>query len=106
MPPDGPGAEVEPLRHVLVGEPLGHQPEDLGLASGPVNVALPSVRQRKTDPARFGRVLAISVSLNVAGFPLGSAAVGPLLGASITPGVVFAAAACALAGLLTYVTVR
>ena len=74
----------------------------VGLVGGPVDVALLSLRQRKTDPARFGRVLAISMGLNVAGFPLGSAASGPLLEASVALGLVFAATTCALAGLLAY----
>jgi MFS family permease len=54
-----------------------------GLASGPIDVALLSLRQRRTDPSQLGRVLAISISLNIAGSPVGSAIAGVLAGWSL-----------------------
>ena len=42
-----------------------------GALGGPIDVGLLSLRQRRTEPSQFGRVLAVSMSLNVIGFPLG-----------------------------------
>ena len=78
----------------------------LGLVGSPVDVALLSLRQRKTERAKLGRVLAISMSLNLAGFPLGSAISGPLIAASLALGLAFAAAVCALAAVLALVAVE
>jgi predicted MFS family arabinose efflux permease len=50
-----------------------------GFVAGPIDVGLLTLRQRHTDPAQLGRVLSVSISLNTAGFPLGSAIAGPLI---------------------------
>jgi MFS family permease len=50
-----------------------------GAAGGAIDVGMFSLRQRQTDPAWYGRAFAVSMSLNWAGSPLGSAAAGPLL---------------------------
>jgi MFS family permease len=63
-----------------------------GLVAGPIDVGLLTLRQRRTDPAQLGRVLAVSISLNMAGLPLGSALAGLLITRS-------PAATFALAGL-------
>jgi len=52
----------------------------LGLATGPFDVTLFTVRQRRTDPAWMGRAFAVSMALNFVGFPIGSA-----LGGAIVP---------------------
>jgi predicted MFS family arabinose efflux permease len=44
-----------------------------GLANGPLNVTMFSVRQRATNPGWLGRVIAISGSINLLGTPVGSA---------------------------------
>jgi MFS family permease len=77
----------------------------LGLANGPADIALFSMRQRRTDPAWYGRAFAVSMSLNFAGTPLGSAASGPLIhfGTSLAIGV--AAGIVVLAALLTPVLI-
>ena len=68
-----------------------------GLAAGPVDVALMTLRQRRTAPAWYARVLVLSMSLNVAGMPLGAALAGQL--APFSRAIAFAAAAlAALAG--------
>jgi MFS family permease len=51
----------------------------IGLSMGPVDVALFSLRQRATEVAWFGRAMAVSMSLNYSGNPIGSALTGPLL---------------------------
>jgi len=50
-----------------------------GLANGPFDVSMFSLRQRRTDPAWFGRAFAISMGVNWAGTPIGSAISGPLI---------------------------
>lgn len=50
-----------------------------GLVAGTINVALVTLRQRRTDPENLGRIISISMALNMAGFPLGSAAAGMLI---------------------------
>ena len=55
----------------------------LGVAMGPFDVVLFTVRQRRTDPAWLGRAFAVSMSLNFIGFPVGSALGGALAAASV-----------------------
>jgi predicted MFS family arabinose efflux permease len=55
----------------------------LGLASGPIDIGLFALRQRRTDPRWFGRIFAVSMSLNFAGMPVGSALAGPVVEQSI-----------------------
>jgi MFS family permease len=52
----------------------------IGLATGPFDVVLFTLRQRRTDPAWLGRAFAVSMSLNFIGFPIGSA-----LGGAVAP---------------------
>jgi MFS family permease len=51
-----------------------------GLLNGPLDVALFTLRQRRTDPAWLGRAFAVSMSLNFAGYPIGAAIGGALVG--------------------------
>lgn len=62
----------------------------LGVVSGPTNVVMFTLRQRRTDPQLFGRAFAVSMSLNYAGNPLGSALAGAVIPISLE-----AALACA-----------
>jgi MFS family permease len=52
----------------------------IGLATGPFDVVLFTLRQRRTDPAWLGRAFAVSMSLNFIGFPVGSA-----IGGAVAP---------------------
>jgi len=54
-----------------------------GAAGSVINVGIFALRQRRTDPAWFGRAFAVSMSLNFAGAPIGAALSGPLLEHSI-----------------------
>jgi len=65
-----------------------------GLA-GPIDVAVLTLRQRRTDPGQLGRVMAVSMSLNMCGTPIGAAIGGILLTHSITATFI----AAALAGI-------
>jgi MFS family permease len=54
-----------------------------GAGMGPGDIGLFSLRQRKTDPAWFGRAFAVSMNLNFTGVPIGSAIAGPLVALSV-----------------------
>ena len=56
----------------------------VGFMQGPVDVGTLTLRQRVTDPAWLGRSLAVSMSLNLCGLPIGAAIGGWL--ASYAPG--------------------
>jgi MFS family permease len=73
-----------------------------GFLSGPTDVGLLTLRQRRTDPAFLGRVLAVSMSLNICGLPIGSALGGVL--AAYGDQALFAAAASA--SVLAAITCR
>ncbi|KVN16787.1 MFS transporter [Burkholderia sp. MSMB1588] len=72
-----------------------------GMAAGPVDVALLTLRQRRTAPRQLGRVMSVSMSLNVAGFPVGSAIAGMLIDTSSSVALMAAAIASAIAALAT-----
>jgi MFS family permease len=55
----------------------------VGAMEGPIDVGALTLRQRRTDPAELGRVLSVSMSLNMAGGPLGSALAGVLVAWSL-----------------------
>lgn len=50
-----------------------------GFLNGPLDVALFTLRQRRTDPAWMGRAFAVSMALNFSGYPIGAAIGGSLL---------------------------
>ena len=68
-----------------------------GATGSVINVGIFALRQRRTDPAWFGRAFAVSMSLNFAGVPIGSALSGPLLEHSIALPLLLGAAITALA---------
>lgn len=51
-----------------------------GLLNGPMDIALFTLRQRRTDPAWMGRAFTVSMNLNFSGVPIGAAVAGGLLG--------------------------
>src|SRR5213078_4676840 len=55
----------------------------VGMANGPFDVVLFTLRQRRTEPAWFGRAFAISMSVNWIGTPIGSALAGPVIAWSL-----------------------
>jgi len=56
----------------------------LGIAVAPFDIALFTLRQRRTHVTWIGRAFAVSMALNFAGQPIGSALAGPLIGYSLT----------------------
>ena len=63
-----------------------------GAAGSLINVGIFGLRQRRTDPAWFGRAFAVSLSLNYAGQPIGSAIAGPVIERSPTIALLYGAA--------------
>jgi predicted MFS family arabinose efflux permease len=77
-----------------------------GLANGPMDIAMFTLRQRRTDPAWMGRAFTVSMNLNFSGFPIGAAITGVML--TIWPvevAIVFGVAANALGAILGYVLI-
>jgi MFS family permease len=72
----------------------------LGVATGPFDVTLFTVRQRRTDPAWMGRAFAVSMSLNFVGFPVGSAIGGALVPISLEAALAAAILANVIGALL------
>jgi hypothetical protein len=71
----------------------------MGAVSGPMDVAMFTLRQRRTDPAWMGRAFAISMAFNFAGWPVGAALAGWLASFSIEAAVVMGVVA-AVAGTI------
>src|SRR5215469_187463 len=76
-----------------------------GASAAPMDLGLFALRQRRTDPAWFGRVIAVSMSLNYAGSPVGSALAGPLLAHSLALALLLAAAASALGIVMPFIVI-
>jgi len=77
-----------------------------GLLNGPMDIAMFTLRQRRTDPAWMGRAFTVSMNLNFSGFPIGAALAGAML--SIWPvevTILFGVAANALGALLGYMLI-
>jgi hypothetical protein len=75
-----------------------------GFLNGPLDIALFTVRQRRTDPAWMGRAFAVSMAFNFIGYPIGAASTGAIasqsLVAAILVGLVAAVASAVLAAVL------
>ncbi len=70
----------------------------VGIANGPLDIALFTIRQRRTDPAWMGRAFAVSMAMNFIGFPIGAAVGGALADQSLALAILLAIAA-SLAGV-------
>jgi MFS family permease len=71
-----------------------------GFFNGPFDVALFTIRQRRTDPAWMGRAFAISMSLNFLGYPIGSLIGGALGTANLDLAIWIAVAMTGLSAVL------
>ena len=71
----------------------------VGFLNGPLDVAMFTLRQRRTDPAWMGRAFAVSMGFNYLGFPIGSFVGGVLVEVSLELTVVFAIGASVLAAV-------
>jgi hypothetical protein len=77
----------------------------LGVLTGPADIALFTVRQRRTDPAWMGRAFAVSMGFNYIGVPVGAALAGLLAASSLVAAVVLGVVACLAAALFAAVLV-
>ena len=76
-----------------------------GLLNGPLDIAMFTVRQRRTDPAWMGRAFAVSMSLNFAGFPIGASIAGTIAAVSIDAAVVMGIVASFIGAGLAFLLV-
>jgi MFS family permease len=67
-----------------------------GSLNGPMDIALFTIRQRRTDPAWTGRAFAVSMAMNFVGYPIGAAVAGALAEQSLTTAIVPAVIASVL----------
>ncbi len=68
-----------------------------GVLNGPVDIAMFTLRQRRTDPAWMGRAFAVSMSFNYLGFPIGTGLAGLVASHSLEGAIVIEIAACLVA---------
>lgn len=91
--PDG----IQPLAgFLLVCLALGIN----GVLNGPLDIALFTVRQRRTDQAWMGRAFAVSMAFNFAGYPIGAAVAGAVASQSLEGAIVLGVVAAVLAAVL------
>jgi predicted MFS family arabinose efflux permease len=77
-----------------------------GLLNGPLDIALFTLRQRKTDPAWMGRAFTVSMNLNFSGFPIGAAIAGVMVAQwPVEYAIVFGVAANLLGAVLGYLMI-
>ena len=60
----------------------------VGILIGPMDIALFTVRQRRTDPAWMGRAFAVSMAFNYVGVPVGAVVAGLLADGSLEAAIV------------------
>jgi MFS family permease len=89
----GPIAPLTGLGFIVAGQLLG------GLLNGPLDIALFTVRQRRTDPALLGRAFAVSMAFNFIGFPIGAAIAGSLAARDIAPAILLGVLASLVAAV-------
>ena len=73
-----------------------------GLANGPLDVALFTIRQRRTDPSWMGRAFAVSMAFNFIGYPFGALIAGALATDSLPATLVLSVVSCLVAGVLAF----
>src|SRR5262249_19147483 len=71
-----------------------------GFLNGPLDIALFTLRQRRTDPSWLGRAFAVSMAFNYCGIPIGAALAGVIAARSIESAVLFGAVAALFSGFL------
>jgi predicted MFS family arabinose efflux permease len=77
----------------------------VGFLSGPVDVGLLTLRQRRTEPQWLGRVLTVSMGLNLSGLPLGSAVGGWLVTHSSSTALSFAALVSIISAAIAFLMI-
>jgi len=77
----------------------------VGVLTGPVDIALFTLRQRRTDPSWMGRAFAVSMAFNYSGSPIGSAIAGIAAARSIEAALLIGIVMCLAAGLFALVMI-
>jgi predicted MFS family arabinose efflux permease len=77
----------------------------VGFLSGPVDVALLTLRQRRTEPEWLGRVLTVSMGLNLSGIPIGSAVGGWLVTHSSNGALIVAAIVSVMSAAMAFLMI-
>ncbi len=77
----------------------------IGFLHGPMDIALFTIRQRRTDPAWMGRAFAVSMAFNSIGFPVGAALAGLIAAASLEAAVLLGVGACLVAALVAAILI-
>jgi MFS family permease len=99
------GVVIFPVSAVFGLAGLGAGLALVGFLEGPIDVGVLTLRQRRADPGRLGRILAVSFSLNMAGLPIGSAIGGLIVTQSLSAAFATAAATSLVSALATYVLI-
>jgi len=96
-PPAGAPGAIAPLLGfaLIAGSSIA-----TGAVTGPFDVALFTVRQRRTDPAWLGRAFAISMAFNFLGYPIGAAIAGSLAATSYPAAIWLGIAGCTASAVL------
>jgi MFS family permease len=76
-----------------------------GLVNGPLDIAMFTLRQRRTDPAWMGRAFTVSMNLNFSGFPIGAAIAGVMVSYSLEGTIVFGVLANLVGVVLGYLLI-
>ena len=71
-----------------------------GLLNGPLDIALFTLRQRRTDKSWTGRAFAVSMSFNALGIPIGAALAGVMAARSIEAAIVLGVVTSLIAGVI------
>lgn len=77
----------------------------MGLLEGPLDIGLFTIRQRRTDPAWFGRAFAISMAVNAMGYPIGAAVAGMVAETSLEAAIALGVVACLVAAGLAFLLI-
>ncbi len=77
----------------------------IGFLNGPMDIALFTIRQRRTDPAWMSRALAVSMAFNSIGFPVGAALAGFITAVSVEAAILFGVIACLLAAVFAAILI-
>jgi MFS family permease len=77
-----------------------------GLFNGPMDIAMFTLRQRRTDPAWMGRAFTVSMNLNFSGFPIGAALTGVMVAIwPVEVAIVFGVVTSAIGTVLGYILI-
>ena len=76
-----------------------------GVLNGPMDIAMFTLRQRRTAPAWMGRAFAVSMSFNFLGFPIGTGVAGVVASGSLDWAILIEIGACLVAAVAAQVLI-